>query len=301
MCWQAWRAAQIGKLALMVAVTLLLPLLTIVFQGFIGFGTTAAVIVLAFLAKFARPRVLVVALAVALAFVGMSAYVSYSRDRGDIRAVVWGGAPLAQRVTTLYSTFRNFEWLDLADYEQLQRLDQRLNQDALVGAAIRNLAISGDYANGRTIVESLEALVPRAVWHNKPAEAGSGLLVTEFTGIPFAPGTSVGIGTVMEFYVNFGTPGVVVGFFILGMLLTLIDRAAARRLLQEDWQRFAMWFLVGISFMQVGGSLVELTTSAAASVVTALLLNRLVLARFQRRTYRRVFKPRDPARSPLHP
>jgi hypothetical protein len=293
MSWQAWRDRRKAKLAGWIVVTLLLPLTTVVFQGFISFGTAAAIVVLAFLAKFLRPRMLVVGLAFLLAYGGMSVYVSYARDRGDIRAVVWTGAPLAQRASALYATFRNFEWLDLGNQDQLALLDQRLNQDSLVGAAVRNLQVSGSYANGRTIVESVGALVPRAVWHSKPAEAGSGKLVSEFTGITFAEGTSVGIGQVMEFYVNFGTVGVIVGFFIIGLLLTLIDITAARRLFYEDWQRFAVWFLVGVSFLLVGGSLVELTTSAGAGVVTALLLNRFVLGRLQRRTHRRVFQRRQ--------
>jgi len=57
--------------------------------------------------------------------------------------------------------------------------------------------------------------------------------------------------------------------------------------LEDDWQNFALWYLIGISFLQVGGSLVEVTGSAGASVVVALLLNKLFLYRLQRK---RVFE-----------
>ncbi len=47
--------------------------------------------------------------------------------------------------------------------------------------------------------------IPRALWPNKPVVGGSGDLVSTYTGIRFADGTSVGIGQVLESFVNFGT------------------------------------------------------------------------------------------------
>ena len=76
------------------------------------------------------------------------------------------------------------------------------------------------------------ALIPRAVWPDKPDVAGSGDIVSEFTGIRFAEGTSVGVGQVMEFYVNFGIPGVLIGFFGLGYLLMWLDQGIMRSLLR---------------------------------------------------------------------
>ncbi len=64
-------------------------------------------------------------------------------------------------------------------------------------------------------------------------------------------------------------------------MLTLIDAIAIRYLLSQNWQGFVMWYLVGISCLQVGGSLVEIVGSAGASLVSALLLNRFILPRLQ--------------------
>src|SRR5204863_7030994 len=95
-----------------------------------------------------------------------------------------------------------------------------------------------------------------------------------YTGLRFATGTSVGIGHVMEFYVNFGTLGVVLGFLVIGDVVTTLDLAAAERLALNDLHGFVLWFLPGISLLQVGGSLVEMTASAAASIVVALITNK---------------------------
>src|SRR5205814_7729697 len=96
-------------------------------------------------------------------------------------------------------------------------IDRRLNQNFLVGAAAASLE-SGqvEYASGATLGNMIVALIPRAIWPDKPAVGGGGSVVADFTGIEFAEGTSVGAGQVLEFYVNFGTWGVIGGFLLLG-------------------------------------------------------------------------------------
>jgi hypothetical protein len=136
--------------------------------------------------------------------------------------------------------------------------------------------------NGRTLSDAFLALVPRLLWPDKPITAGSGHLVTELTGIQYAGGTSVGIGQVLEFYGNFGTTGVVIGFMIIGLIVTTLDILATERLANGDLHGFVLCYLPGLAFLQVGGQLVEVTASAGASVVVALLANRY-LDRLQKR------------------
>jgi hypothetical protein len=282
-CWQAWWEKEARDFTGWCGVVLLLPFITIVSRGFIGYGAVASLIVLTFIVSFVRLRLKLVAAGLVLVYLGLSFYVSYMRDRSEIREVVWGGQPLQSRIERVFTTLSTLEWFDPWDESHLLRVDQRLNQNFLAGVAVHQLSESGDYAYGETIWQALMALIPRALWPEKPVVAGSMGLVSRYTGIPFAEGTSVGIGQVMEFYINFGTMGVVLGFLILGVIITLIDSTAAQRLLQRDWQGFALWYLVGISFLQVGGSLVEVTSSAGASVAVALLANRYLLYRFQRK------------------
>jgi hypothetical protein len=276
-CWSAWVAGRRSRVACWLALSLVFPLVTVVMQGFLGFGFAAMVILFAFVANFVGPKKTLIAAALASWYLGMSIYVTYMRDRTDIRDVVWTGASLEARVDRIVSTFTDMEWFDLRDDRHLRRIDGRLNQNYLIGAAAANLEPGFiEFARGSTVLDAVLALIPRAIWPDKPMMAGSGDLVSRFTGMRFPEGTSVGIGHVMESYVNFGTMGVVVGLFLIGILLTIVDRVAAAHLHAGNVQSFFTWYLPGLSLLLLGGSFVEMTSSAAAALLMVLLLNRLI-------------------------
>jgi hypothetical protein len=281
--WVAWWRQDMKKSIIWGGVVLLLPFITIVSRGFIGYGAMAVLTVITFIVSFTRVSVRTACAALLVVYIGLSFYVSYMRDRTEIRKVVWGGEPLESRVTRVYTTFSTLEWFDSRNEKHLSRVDERLNQNFLVGSAVDWLSITEDYARGETFVQAVLAFVPRAIWPEKPVFAGSGDLASQYTGMLFDDDTSVGIGQVMEFYVNFGTAGVIVGFMIMGIIISFIDIKAGQRLWHDDWQSFALWYLPGISFLQVGGSLVEVTSSAGASVVAVLLVNKALLYRFERK------------------
>lgn len=284
--WKAWhdRRYTVFKVVLL-AVLGGLPLLTIAHAGFLSYGSSAALTLLVFAATFVRPRWKILVGAALLGYLGLSYYVTYMRDRGDIRAVVWEEpATMVERAAPIWRTVAEWEWLDLKNQEHLLRIDERLNQNFLVGASVQYLETGmSAFALGATVREAFLALIPRALWPGKPVVAGSGYLVSDYTGIAFAEGTSVGIGQIMEFYVNFGTVGVTIGCLIIGTLLSIFDSAAGQRLRMGDWQGFAYWYLPGIAFLNVGGSLAETISSVAAAFVTAFLANRYLLRRFRSR------------------
>src|SRR5207245_1669091 len=81
-----------------------LPFLTVVTQGYIGYGTVAALSVFAFITSFYRPRWKLVIIGLLVAYLGLSLYVTYMRDRQDIRDVVWGGQSYRARAQRVYGT-----------------------------------------------------------------------------------------------------------------------------------------------------------------------------------------------------
>lgn len=275
-CWRAWRENSVRRLLAWLAISLVLPFTTLITAGMLGYGAVAVLTILIFVSSFLRSPVKVTLAGVLVVYVGLSVFVSYMRDRSEIRATVWGEQSFEDRFDRISKTVATFEWFDPANFEHLQRIDARLNQNFLVGAAVYQLGQTQNFARGETLWDALLALIPRALWPDKPITAGSGNLVSRYTNIDFAEGTSVGVGQVMEFYLNFGTPGVIIGFIIMGVFVTAFDWQAAERLARNDLHGFVLWFLPGIALLQVGGQLVELTASAGASLVVALVVNRVL-------------------------
>lgn len=273
-CWKAWQERKVQRVVMWLLLALLMPFTTVISLGFLGYGAVAFLTLLIFVSGFVRSPFKIALVGLPLIYVGLSIFVTYMRDRGDIRASVWGGQSFSDRIDRLGESAVSFEWFDPGRFEHLQRIDVRLNQNWLVGAAVNRLHETDGYARGDTLWDALLALIPRALWPDKPVSAGSGDLVNRYTDVKFADGTSVGVGQVLEFYANFGTAGVVIGFAIMGLLITALDLQAADRLARSNLQGFVLWFLPGIALLQVGGQLVELTASAAASVIVALLANK---------------------------
>src|SRR5262249_2584933 len=151
-------------------------------------------------------------------------------------------------------------------------------QNLMIGKAVRRT--SGGivaFAEGETLGNSFLALIPRVVWPDKPQWAGSGSLVSRFTGLKFARGTSVGIGHVMELYVNFGTTGVLVGYLVLGTVLGVIDLVSGRHLAAGRWEQFALWYMAGLPMLNVGGNFAETTAAVVGGLLLCLFVSRMLV------------------------
>jgi hypothetical protein len=276
--WYFWYAGQRRKFFLLLLLAFALPMITILRQGFLGYGAVALITIVTFIAVFYRPRWKLFLMSALVAYLGFSFYVTYMRDRGELRESIWGGQSVVERVARLARTLSGIEWFDPTNPMHILRITGRLNQNYLVGAAADRMeAGTNDFANGETVWHAVLSLIPRAVWPEKPVRAGSPDIVSQYTGISFARGTSVGIGQVMEFYINFGSIGVVVGFMVLGTLLTMIDTWAGMRLWAGDWLQFAVWYLTGLAMIQAGGSLIEVVSSAGAALLAVLFVNKYVV------------------------
>jgi len=282
-CWNAWQSRHWGALAGWLGSTIALPLITVVGQGFLGYGFAAMLTIFAFVSSFQRLRWYTAIGGLIMAYVGMSFYVTYMRDRTDIRNVVWAGADVGDRLAQMQGTFATAEWFDPTNLDHLDRVDSRLNQDYLVGASVYYLdSGQGQFAHGDTLMDALISMIPRAFWPDKPVYAGSGDLVADYTGFRYAEGTSIGIGAVMECYVNYGTWGVLIGFFIIGAVVVYTDRSAGAALRSGDSDTFLRWYLPGLAVMNVGGMFAEVTATGAAALVVVLVVSH-VTERMKRR------------------
>jgi hypothetical protein len=203
-------------------------------------------------------------------FLSLSIFVTYFHHRDEIREQVWGGAPLDARIDSVIDTARDFVWLDPTNRQHLTALDRRLNQNYFVGLAARRIEQGQvEYLNGFSVWEGLQSLVPRAFWPEKPVYAGSPQIVSKMTGLRLTPTTSFGVGNVMEFQINFGIPGVVIGFLVLGWVIGTLDFKAAVAESRGDLGSVVVFFLPCVAMIQPNGSIVEITGGSVAALVAA--------------------------------
>lgn len=278
MCWQTWSMNNNQAFIRWLVVACSMPFITVLTVGFISFGAAVTVVVLVFVFNFYRPRWQLVLISLLVLLLGLSVFVTYARDRTEIRATVWGGKSSEARIERLWKTAQNFEIFDPHKLKHLEAIDIRLNQNILVGRAVKYISKGyAKYAYGETLQDAAIAVVPRVLWPDKPVKAGSQNLVSDYTGLIFARGTSVGVGQVLEFYINFGSSGVFFGFMIYGVVLRVIDITAGQKLIHGNWVGFSSWFLPGLGLIQPGGSLVEVTSAIAGSVVLIYCINKFYL------------------------
>ncbi len=274
MCWNAWQRNDTRTFYSWLGLAFLLPVFTVVKMGFIGFGIVMLGSILLFIAMFYRPRWLVLLGLIGGIYGGMCVWVAYANNRSELRAQVWGGEGAEASFGVVQKMYNNLALFDFSDQNQLRLIDIRLNQNWLVGKALVTTPHFVPYEDGKTIWEALFAIVPRVIWPDKPEVGGSGNFVSDHTLIPFAVGTSVGMGQVFEFYINFGISGVLFGFFILGIFLRYFDIRFTQALQRGDPGDMVFFYLVGTAALQPGGSLSEIAAAVASAVVFGYLMIR---------------------------
>jgi hypothetical protein len=270
--YSAMDAKDNRKILLVLAGLPLLPLATLTTGGFMSFGTVWVMSVASFLFVIARRRIWFYLAAPLVIFMGLSLFVTYFQQRGDIRAVVWtDSTSMLQRLDKISTLVTDFQFLDLSNEYHRWALDQRLNQNFLVGTGVmlhREGRVGLLY--GATV--PLWALIPRAIWPDKPAVGGGGQVVKEFTEIEFDEDTSVGAGQVLEFYANFGIPGVLAGFAVFGFILMRIDQAAMRAVSMRNIGGVVQTVLPGLALVAPMGNLLEIVVATVSAIIVSRLL-----------------------------
>ena len=272
--WYAFnKGNQIAALG-WVAFAIIFPIVTTLSGGFIGFGVITFLMIAVFSTSFLKSNWLLLGLAVLVSYLGLSVWVTYSRDRQEIREVVWGNRDFEKRLVRVYSTFKEFEPFNPFEIDHLESLDIRFNKNHEVGRSVEYLSHPyNSYAKGETVGFALISWIPRIVWPNKPMIGGSADLVSRSTGMRVADGTSMGVGQILEFYFNFGKLGVVVGMCFLGCVIRYLDIHAAVCLKEENVVGFILWYLPLLVMIQPAGALSEVISSCVAAGLLSFGLN----------------------------
>lgn len=275
-CWKAWRdGSKVGLIFCMLG-CLAIPAVTLGNEGFLSYGALALASIYIFVGQFFRPRWVLIVAALLAVYAGLSFFTEYMRHRFDLRLAVWGGETYSTRTGAICGVICQVRPFSIFDQDALEAINTRLDQSTLAGHTVVNLHNTGAFVHGETLWAAVLGVIPRLVWPSKPMTGGSGDLATRFTGLTFGEGTSVGVGPVMEFYANFGTAGIVCGFLALGALIGAMDMIAAAHLASGNWQGFARSFLIGVTFLNVSGSLVEVSSSGVTAVLVGIVINRIL-------------------------
>jgi hypothetical protein len=266
-------ATRYGDLKLMifwVGTLAIYPTVTLLIGGFLSYGVAASIVVLSAIVIVTRSHAQAMCGIALASYFGLSLFVTYYGHRDSIRDNVWGGASLADRVSGVEAMFTDFQFFNPKVDNQASAINERLNQNYFVGLAADRIAHGeANYLYGRSIWESIEALIPRILWPNKPVEAGSADIVSKMTGLRFSTDTSFGVGNVMEFEINFGLPGVVLGFFGLGWILGKLDRKTFEAVNRGEFGRAVIYFVPTVALINPQGSMVEMASGSAAALLGA--------------------------------
>jgi len=258
---------------------------TIIANGFIGFVLPPIAFLAVYtLLRLRRARV-ILPIAVATLYVGLSLLTTYYTQRTEIRGIVWSSADFETRFATVQdSLINNFSLFDINNENHLWAIDERMSLNRLIGLSVERLDRGNIvYAQGQTIIDAISTVIPRILWTDKPIPIGGNYLVRFYTGLYFNDRTAVALGQVLEFYVNFGTFGVVVGFIALSALLYVVDQGIARAIRRNNLMNVAVWMSPVFSLWLVEDNYVATVGAGVSTLLTVVFVNFALRSLFSER------------------
>jgi hypothetical protein len=90
-------------------------------------------------------------------------------------------------------------------------------------------------------------------------------MIREMSGFTVNESTTFGVGQVMEFYINFGIPSLIIGFALFGFSFGWMDQMAAMALRNQDYGGAFIWFLPCLGMLAPLASISEITGNVAAA------------------------------------
>ncbi|WP_156188086.1 oligosaccharide repeat unit polymerase [Arsenicicoccus sp. oral taxon 190] len=115
---------------------------------------------------------------------------------------------------------------------------------------------------GRQLAGVLLFWVPRTAWPDKPFDTG--ILLAQYKSYGFK---NLSAPLWSEFYVNFGIAGVLVGFFLVGLLARVLDRRHHLELLHQSAPSLAGCVFPFYSLLLIRGSLLQAVSIFAVAAV----------------------------------
>lgn len=239
-----------GRISLWVGLSIALPFYYLFMTGFMSYGFQAFIIIsvffMAVIMKRSPSTVKFIPALIVVLYALVSLLVVWLSFRTELRAVLWSDAGFIERFDALWLAFSKSTLLNPFNFESVDHVVTRANHGLWVGKVIEYHELHPELRlHGSGLLLSLVAWVPRFIWPGKP-EAGGTLMLETHAGHEFSSNVTFGAGQVIDFYVNFGWAGVIIGFFLMGLLVGFIDRYAARALKSGNLIIAAKFFVLGL-------------------------------------------------------
>ncbi|MEO8769703.1 MAG: hypothetical protein ABI402_06455 [Ferruginibacter sp.] len=161
-----------------------------------------------------------------IAFMSLALFIQLMKS--DYREATWTNGEEGG-LNTLTKTYeKGQEKNDFFSIDKLAGSNIRINQGFIVTNIMRNIPAQVPYAEGSELKQILEAaILPRILAPNK-LNAGDRIFFMKWAGMPIAEGTSMGLSSVGDAYINFGAIGGSIFMFVYGFLFSEVLKAFYR-------------------------------------------------------------------------
>lgn len=144
--------------------------------------------------------------------------------KGDYRQATWHGDEKGG-LETFAQTYNQGEENGRFSLASIANSNIRINQGYIITHIMQTVPAKVPYENGDEMMEILKAAVlPRILAPNK-LKAGDRDIFMKYSGMFLLPGTSMGLSSLGDAYINFGTFGGSIFMFFFGLLFSEILNA----------------------------------------------------------------------------
>ena len=125
-------------------------------------------------------------------------------------------------------------------YDDARTIVNRLDNRSIFAQVVYLTPDTVPYWHGETYLWLPSKIIPRFIWPDKPAETGGQAFGHRYFLLdPQDTGTSINMPQIVEFYVNFGTIGVLLGMVVIGLLYSMLRYVFELRS-DNEWSRLSV-------------------------------------------------------------
>lgn len=287
--WQGYERNSKTQIFIAWGIVLVWPIITSVYHGFLGYAAHFIITFTIFNAHLVRKPFKYILPLSLFGYLALSFFLGYWSVREDIRGRIWYGnsatANLDVRVDLASDLINAFRFFDPTNPDHLAPIDGRFNYNHLTGLTIQRIQANiVDYGYGETIVDAALMVIPRAIWVDKPITLGGDDVVRKYAGVGLLAGSLLP-GSLMEFYLNFGTIGVIIGFLIIGTIIASADELAAKYLNRKDIFNFTLVLVPVFSLLRVTDSFIGIVGGSVSGFLTIYIVNGIIRSQIVSRRF----------------